>query len=104
MENFQYILPEIFISISIMLLLLVGVFKKNSASLIYNLSNISLVILLALIINLSSLDTIYLFNNSYLIDNLSNYMKTILVGSGIFVMLTGSKYIQVINLNKICDH
>ncbi len=101
MENFQYILPEIFISISIMLFLLVGVFKKNSASLIYNLSNISLVILLALIINLSSLDTIYLFNNSYLIDNLSNYMKIILVGSGIFVMLTGSKYIQVINLNKI---
>ena len=101
MENFQYILPEIFISVSIMLFLLVGVFKKNSASLIYNLSNISLVILLALIINLSSLDTIYLFNKSYLIDNLSNYMKIILVGSGIFVMLTGSKYIQVINLNKI---
>jgi len=101
MENFQYILPEIFISVSIMLFLLIGVFKKNSASLIYNLSNISLVILLALIINLSSLDTIYLFNNSYLIDNLSNYMKIILVGSGIFVMLTGSKYIQVINLNKI---
>ncbi len=101
MENFQYILPEIFISVSIMLFLLVGVFKKNSGSLIYNLSNISLVILLALIINLSSLDTIYLFNESYLIDNLSNYMKMILVGSGIFVMLTGSKYIQVINLNKI---
>ena len=101
MENFQYILPEIFISVSIMLFLLVGVFKKNSASLIYNLSNISLVILLALIINLSSLDTIYLFNESYLIDNLSNYMRIILVGSGIFVMLTGSKYIQVINLNKI---
>ena len=101
MENFQYILPEIFISVSIMLFLLVGVFKKNSASLIYNLSNISLVILLALIINLSSLDAIYLFNESYLIDNLSNYMKIILVGSGIFVMLTGSKYIQVINLNKI---
>ena len=101
MENFQYILPEIFISIAIMLFLLVGVFKKNSATLIYNLSNISLVILLALIINLSSLDTIYLFNESYLIDNLSHYMKIILVGSGIFVMITGSKYIQVINLNKI---
>ena len=101
MENFQYILPEIFVSVSIMLFLLIGVFKKNSASLIYNLSNISLVILLALIINLSSLDTIYLFNESYLIDNLSNYMKIILVGSGVFVMLTGSKYIQVINLNKI---
>ena len=101
MENFQYILPEIFVSVSIMLFLLIGVFKKNSASLIYNLSNISLVILLALIINLSSLDKVYLFNNSYSIDNLSNYMKIILVGSGIFVMLTGSKYIQVIKLNKI---
>ena len=32
MENFQYILPEIFISVSIMLFLLFGVFKKNSAS------------------------------------------------------------------------
>ena len=101
MENFQYILPEIFISIAIMLFLLVGVFKKNSSILIYNLSTISLVILLALIINLSSLDKIYLFNSSYQIDNLSNYMKIILVGSGVFVMLTGSKYIQVINLNKI---
>ncbi len=101
MENFQYILPEIFISIAIMLFLLVGVFKKNSSILIYNLSTISLVILLALIINLSSLNKIYLFNSSYQIDNLSNYMKIILVGSGVFVMLTGSKYIQVINLNKI---
>ncbi len=101
MENFQYILPEIFISIAIMLFLLVGVFKKNSSNLIYSLSTISLVILLALIINLSSLDKIYLFNSSYQIDNLSNYMKIILVGSGVFVMLTGSKYIQVINLNKI---
>ena len=101
MENFQFILPEVFISITIMLFLLIGVFKKNSANLIYNLSAISLVILLALILNLSSLDATYLFNNSYLIDNLSNYMKLILVGSGIFVMLIGSNYIQVINLNKI---
>ena len=101
MENFQYILPEVFISITIMLFLLIGVFKKNSANLIYNLSTITLIILLALIINLNSLDKVYLFNSSYLIDNLSIYMKIILVGSGIFVMITGSKYIQVINLNKI---
>tara|TARA_Y100000590_G_scaffold468861_1_gene653529 strand:+ start:573 stop:1988 length:1416 start_codon:yes stop_codon:yes gene_type:complete len=101
MENFQYILPEVFISITIMLFLIIGVFKKNSANLIYNLSTLSLVIMLALIINLSSFDKVYLLNNSYLIDNLSNYMKVILVVSGIFVMITGSKYIQVINLNKI---
>ena len=50
MENFQYILPEVFISITIMLFLIIGVFKKNSSNLIYNLSTISLIILLALII------------------------------------------------------
>jgi len=36
-----------------MLFLILGVFKKNSSSLIYNLSIISLIILLALILNLS---------------------------------------------------
>ena len=45
MENFQYILPEVFISITIMLFLIIGVFKKNSSNLIYNLSSISLIIL-----------------------------------------------------------
>ena len=70
MENLQYIIPEIFISITIMLFLIIGVFKKNSANLIYNLSTISLIILLALVINLSSLEKVYLFNNSYLIDDL----------------------------------
>ena len=65
MENLQYIIPEIFISITIMLFLIIGVFKKNSANLIYNLSTISLIILLALVINLSSLEKVYLFNNSY---------------------------------------
>ena len=38
MENFNLILPEIFISLSIMFLLILGVFKKNSASVIHYLS------------------------------------------------------------------
>ena len=38
MNNLNLILPEIFISCAIMFLLIVGVFKKNSSQLIYNLS------------------------------------------------------------------
>ena len=38
MNNIEFILPEIFISISIMFLLILGVFKKDSSSLIHNLS------------------------------------------------------------------
>ena len=65
MENLQLIFPEIFISITIMTFLIIGVFKKNSSNLIYNLSTITLVILLALIFNLNSIEDASLFSNSY---------------------------------------
>ena len=101
MENLELILPEIFISISLMFFLIIGVFKKNSSTLIYNLSTISLFILLALVYNLNSLIDISLFNGSYKIDQLSNFMKFLMIVSGIFVMLTSSKYLQIYKLNKI---
>ena len=101
MENLDLILPEIFISIAIMFFLLIGVFKKNSSSLIYNLSTITLVVLLALIYNLNSTTDTSLFNESYKIDKLSTFMKFLLFGSGVFVMLTSSKYIQTSKINKI---
>ena len=44
MENLQLLLPEIFLSLSIMFLLILGVFKKNSSKLIQNLSIITLII------------------------------------------------------------
>ena len=50
MTNLNLIFPEIFISLAIMFLLIVGVFKKNSSNLIYNLTIISLLIALALIL------------------------------------------------------
>ena len=101
MENLDLVLPEIFISIAIMFFLLIGVFKKNSSSLIYNLSTIALVVLLALIFNLNSTPDTSLFNESYKIDKLSTFMKLLLFGSGVFVMLTSSKYIQISKINKI---
>ena len=101
MENLDLILPEIFISIAIMLLLLIGVFKINSSSLIYYLTTVSLFILLAIIYNLYSISETSLFNESYKIDNLSNFMKLIMIASGIFVMLTSSKYLQISKINKI---
>ena len=38
MNNLNFISAEIFISLSIMFLLILGVFKKNSSSLIHNLA------------------------------------------------------------------
>ena len=101
MENLNLILPEIFISLVIMLFLIIGVFKKNSSSLIYNLTTISLIILLASVYNLTTVSETLLFNKSYIIDNLSNFMKIIMIVSGIFVMLISSKYLQISQINKI---
>ena len=67
-------------------------------SLIYNLTTISLVVLLAIVYNLNSISETSLFNESYKIDDLANFMKILMIASGIFVMLTSSKYLQI---NKI---
>ncbi len=101
MTNLNLIFPEIFISIAIMFLLIVGVFKKNSSNLIYNLTVISSLIALALTFNYPIETKHSLFNESYKIDYLSTFMKILTLVSGIFVMLTSSKYIQITKILKI---
>ncbi len=100
-ENLELILPEIFISLSIMLFLMIGVYKKNSSSLVYSLSTVSLLVLFALLFNFYPLSEASLFNESYKIDKLANFMKILTAVSGIFVMLTSSKYIQLNKIHKI---
>ena len=101
MTNLNLIFPEIFISLAIMFLLIVGVFKKNSSNLIYNLTIISSLIALALTFNYPIETELSLFNESYKIDYLSTFMKILTLVSGIFVMLTSSKYIQITKILKI---
>ena len=101
MIDLNLILPEIFISLTLMLLLIIGVFKKNSSILIYNLTILSLFVLLALVLNLYHIEEAFIFNQSYKIDNLSNFMKILTLISAIFVMLTSSKYLKLIKIFKI---
>ena len=101
MTDLNFIYSELFLSISIMSLLIIGVFKKNSSNLIYNLSIISLLGCLALIFSFPINENAELFNNSYKIDYLSSFMKILTISSGIFVLISSNKYIQTININKI---
>ena len=100
-NNINFIFPEILISIFLMMLLILGVFKKNSSSLIYNLSISSLVVILVLVLTFPQGTTVKLFNDGYIIDDLSIYMKSITIISGIFVMLTSSKYLKIIKIYQI---
>ncbi len=101
MNNISFILPELFISLSLMFLLIAGVFKKNSSNLVYNLSIFSLIILLALVINLFSIKETFLFSKSYIVDDLSTFMKMLTIGSAIFVMVTSTKYLKLTKIFKI---
>ena len=60
MNNLNFISPEIFISLSIMFLLILGVFKKNSSSLIHNLS-IALLLISGILILNNPFNSIYKF-------------------------------------------
>ena len=51
MENLNLILPEIFISLSIMFLLILGVFIKDGSKLIFNISLLVLLITAIITIN-----------------------------------------------------
>ena len=101
MTNLNYIYSEVFLAIAIMSLLIIGVFKKNSLNLVYNLSIISLLISIAFILGFPINESVNLFNESYRVDYLSTFMKIITISSGAFVLLSSNKYIQILNINKI---
>ena len=99
MSIISLILPEIFLSISIMVLLVVGVFTKHSFNIIYKSSVVVLIFTALLVINnFENLSKI--FNDGYVIDNMSNYIKTLSIFSTIIVLLISNDYIKSIGINK----
>ena len=98
MNNLHFISPEIFISLTVMFLLILGVFIKNSSNLIHNLSMIFLFITGILILNNPLETNITLFNGSYIIDNLSSYMKALTILGGVVVLSISKKYLKISNI------
>ena len=76
MQSIAYILPELFLSVSIMTLLMVGVFVKRSFKLVNLLTILSLVFAIILVLNQPS-ESIKIFNESYIIDRFSIFMKAL---------------------------
>ena len=101
MEQLNLIIPELFLTTSIMILLMIGVFYKNSFNLIFKLSMIILLATFILLFNHSVDTSAKLFNNSYTIDYLSLFMKALTLVACIFVMLSSFDYIKLIGINKI---
>jgi len=100
MQTIIYIFPELFLSFSIMALLMIGVFFKKSYKLVNFLTIISLVFATALVLNQYSVTT-KIFNNSYIIDDFSILMKTITLLFCVFILFSSAEYIKINNIDKI---
>ena len=100
MQTIIYILPELFLSIAIIFLLMLGVFIKKSFKLVNLLTILSLVFAAALILNQPE-EVIKIFNESYIIDHLSIFMKILTLLFCFFVLLSSNEYIKNNNIDKI---
>ena len=102
MNNLNLVLPEIFISISIMFLLVLGVFKKDSSKLIFNISLIVLFITLIITFNETfAINRKTLFNDSVVIDYMSSLMKIITLIATFLVLVISSSYLKTTKIFKI---
>ena len=102
MENLNLILPEIFISLSIMFLLILGVFKNDSSKIIFNLSLFVILITAIIIINETfSVSRETLFNESVVVDSMSSLMKIITLIGGFLVLVISSSYLKIFKIYNI---
>ncbi len=100
MQTVFYILPELFISLTIMFLLMLGVFVKNSYKLVNLLTILSMLFAIVLVLNQPN-EIIKVFNESYIIDSLSTFMKVLTLLFSFFVLISSKVYVKNNNIDKI---
>ena len=100
MHTIAYILPEIFLSLAIMFLLMLGVFIKKSFNLVNLLTILSLTFAIVLVLNQPD-EIIKIFNDSYIIDRLSIFMKVLTLSFCLFVLLSSKDYVKSNSIDKI---
>jgi len=91
-NNLNILLPEIFLTLSIFSILMIGVFVKNSFNLIFNLSSLIILLTLAIILN-SSNNVEKIFLESFTRDAFSNFFKILILVSSLFVLNSSKNFI-----------
>ncbi len=91
-NNLNILLPEIFLTLSIFSILMVGVFVKNSFNLIFNLSSLIILSTIVLILN-SSNNVEKIFLESFTRDAFSNFFKILILVASLFVLNSSKNFI-----------
>ncbi len=97
--NLNVLLPEVFLTMSIFSILMIGVFTNKSFNLIFNLT--SLIILITILIILNSFGTSEkIFLESFSKDAFSNFFKILLLVSSLFVLNSSKNFIVDHKIDK----
>jgi len=98
-NNLNILLPEIFLTLSIFSILMIGVFIKNSFNLIFNLTSLIILLTIAIILN-SSNNVEKIFLESFTRDSFSNFFKILILVSSLFVLNSSKNFILDMKLAK----
>ena len=99
LNNLNILLPEIFLTLSIFSILMIGVFIKESFNLIFNLSSVIILFTIAIILN-SSNETEKIFLDSFTRDSFSNFFKILILIASLFVLNTSKVFITDNKIGK----
>ena len=99
MVDFQNIYPEIFLMLVMLLLLIAGVFIKNSFALIKKGTVLTLIICIPIIyINFDN--QLLIFNNNYSVNIFSNFIKIIILVASLFSLIFAGQYFKRTKIDK----
>ena len=98
-NNLNIMFPEIFLSLSIFLILLIGVYIKNSFNLIFNVSSLVIIVTIAIILTSPNTEE-KIFLDSFTRDAFSNYFKILILLSTLFVLNSSKNFIIDNKLDK----
>jgi len=98
-NNLNILLPEIFLSISILSILMVGVFTKNSYNIVTKLSLLALIVTGFLITGHENKIT-KIFSDSFVINPFVNFIKLLIVISCVVILNYSQVFIKEKNIAK----
>ena len=98
MENINLFLPEIFLTVSILLTLMIGVFFKNSYALVTSIT-CGIIIALTLIILNSFSESLKLFSESFVSNSFTNFFKILILIGTFFTLIITQNFIKETKIN-----
>ena len=99
MENINLFLPEIFLTLAILVTLMIGVFFKNSYNLVTKIVYGILVALILIILN-SFNESFKLFTDSFISNSFTNFFKVLILIGTFFILIITQNFIKENKINN----